>query len=98
VKILLALAPWSHADTYPPSQGRSNFVSGKFGMIGGATPPLGVLYISSMLKRAGHETKFVDGFFVKGQAFEDSVLVLLDLLGFWSSQFSWDRTRKLVSS
>lgn len=98
MKIVLAIAPWSHAETYPPSQGRSNFLSGKFGMLGGATPPLSLLYLSSVLKRAGHETKFVDGFFFKREAFIEEVLSFEpDVLGFWCTQFSWERTKELAA-
>jgi len=95
---MLAIAPWSHEETYPPSQGRSNLVSGKFGMLGGATPPLGILYISSALKRAGHQTGFVDGFFVKGEAWYRQVLALQpDLVGLWTAQFCWERNKEALA-
>jgi len=70
-------------------------LSGKFGMLGGATPPLSLLYISAHLKEQGqHQTCFVDGFFVKDQAWLDAVLGFKpDLIGLWCSQFSWERTK-----
>ena len=95
VKVALAIAPWSHAETYPPSQGRSSVISGKFGMLGGATPPLSLLYLSSCLKQQGHETCFVDGFFVKGDDWLRRILGFQpDLVGLWSSQFSWERNKR----
>ena len=95
MRVTLAIAPWSHSETYPPSQGRSSVLSGKFGMLGGATPPLSLLYISSNLKAHGaHETRFVDGFFVKGDAWYEAALSPAPaLVGLWCSQFSWERTK-----
>ena len=94
MRIVLAICPWSHAETYPPSQGRSNIVSGKFGMLGGATPPLGMLYISACLKQHGHQVTFVDGFFVKGQDWYRQILgVQPDMVGIWSTQFGWEKNK-----
>ncbi len=98
MRVALAIAPWSHAETYPPSLGRSSVLSGKFGMLGGATPPLSLLYISACLKRAGHQTTFVDGFFVKGQAWEEQLLGFApDLVAMWCTQFSWERTKRAAA-
>ena len=99
MRVALAIAPWSHDETYPPSLGRSSLVSGKFGMLGGATPPLSLLYLAPSLRQAGHEPTFVDGFFVKGEAFERRVFSSgPGLVGFWCTQLSWDRTRRVAPS
>lgn len=95
MRVAFAIAPWSHLETYPPSQGKRSVLSGKFGMLGGATPPMSLLYISSYIKaRGSHETCFVDGFFVKGEQWVEELLSFEpDLIGLWSTQFSWERTK-----
>lgn len=99
MKVALAIAPWSHAETYPPSQGRSNRVSGRFGLLGGATPPLSLLYVASSLRAHGHEVWFVDGFFDKDEAFFAGVLDRDPaLVGLWATQFSWERTCALAQA
>lgn len=73
-------------------------MSGRFGMLGGATPPLSLLYLASALKRAGHRVFFVDGFFVKGEEFTATVLSSKpELVGFWCTQFSWKRTKQMAA-
>ena len=98
MRVAFAIAPWSHSETYPPSQGKSSVLSGKFGMLGGATPPMSLLYISSYIKALGnHETRFVDGFFVKGEQWIQALLSFEpDLIGLWSTQFSWERTKRVA--
>lgn len=99
MKVVLAIAPWCHAETYPPSQGRSTKLSGPFGQIGGATPPLSLLYLSSALKKAGHQTAMADGFFLRNeQEFIDFIATEApQLVGFWCSQFSWGRTKRMAT-
>jgi len=54
------------------------------------------LYLSSVLKQHGHEVRLVDGFFHQGSDFEREVLSSEpELLGFWCTQFSWDRTKAI---
>ncbi|MAE69459.1 MAG: hypothetical protein CME06_03200 [Gemmatimonadetes bacterium] len=90
MKVVLAISPWSHSDAYPPSKGKRTIGSGIFGALGGATPPLGLLYLSASLKNAGHQTRIVDGFFAKGEDFESEILSFKpDLIGFWCTQLSW---------
>ena len=94
---MLAIAPWSHADAYPPSKGKGAIGSGIFGALGGATPPLGLLYLSASLKNAGHKTRIVDGFFTRGEDFDKTILSFEpDLVGFWCTQWSWPRTNDTI--
>ncbi|MFH1469007.1 MAG: radical SAM protein [Pseudomonadota bacterium] len=97
MKIALAIAPWRHAETYPPSQGRSNRLSGRFGLLGGATPPLSLLGLSSWLEAHGHQTSFTDGFFLEEAAFMEHLLAGDPAwVGLWATQFSWERTAALA--
>ncbi len=71
-------------------------MSGDRTSIAGASPPLGILYLSACLKQAGHQTGFVDGLerpldWILEQiaAFEP------EIVGFSCTTFAWARTVEL---
>lgn len=66
MKILLATAPWSFADVSPRHLHDSTGLLGRILGIGartvkGASPPMGLLYIASMLRQHGHDVVLADG-------------------------------------
>ncbi|HRY30702.1 MAG TPA: hypothetical protein P5079_11785, partial [Elusimicrobiota bacterium] len=63
MKIVFTIAPYAWSELYPGAQSKQcGFrMSKKFGLIPGSTAPLGILYLSRMLKNAGHDVEFIDG-------------------------------------
>ena len=61
MRILLVIAPWSYASVHPGKMGKRGLLNRLFGTVGGASEPLGLLYIGAMLKRHGHQVRLLDG-------------------------------------
>jgi len=98
MKILLCIAPWRHPEIYTQGMTSKGLFANKFGKIPGATPPLGLLYVATSLKKAGHKVEIIDGILSS----EEEILECLrtqsfDLIGFYINDFLWPRTNKLIS-
>ncbi len=66
MKVLLVTAPWSFAEVTPRHLHDSSGLLGRVLGIGNrtikaASPPMGLLYIASMLRTQGHEVSLADG-------------------------------------
>lgn len=66
MKVYLATAPWSFSDVAPEHLVDSSGWLGKLAGIGprtvkGVSPPMGLLYLASSLRQAGHEPQIGDG-------------------------------------
>ena len=59
MRVLLGIPPYDFRDFYPEYMARRTR-SGR-GLVPGATPPLGLLYIAAVLRQAGHDVFFLDG-------------------------------------
>ncbi len=89
MKVLFVTAPWAFSELYPER------MSGK-STITGASPPLGILYLSAVLKRGGHTTGFVDGMnqtyeWVLDRIREEAP----DMIGISCTTFAWARSAEL---
>lgn len=88
MNILLCIAPWKHTETHTKSMSKKGLLGNKFGRIPGASPPLGLLYIASALKKEGHKVKFVDGIFSSEEEILDLIhLNIFDLVAFSVNEF-----------
>lgn len=90
MKFCFVTAPWAFRETYPDSMAGENTT------IAGASPPLGILYLSAVLKRDGHQTAFVDGM----DRHVDDVMADIraeapDVVGFSCTTFAWERSAEL---
>jgi radical SAM superfamily enzyme YgiQ (UPF0313 family) len=69
-----------------------------FGLVPGATEPLGLLYIASFLKKGGHEVWVIDSIF---SSTEDTIRFIRDkdpgILGVTIISFSWERAKVFLS-
>lgn len=93
MKVLLGLPPYDFRDFYPEYMARR--VRGtRFGLIPGATAPLGLLYIASTLEAAGHEVVFLDGIFVDEAGFHETIRrEEVELLGLLMLGYGWSKSQ-----
>lgn len=91
MRVLFATAPWSSRELYPP-----RMTNGKMS-ITGASPPLGILYLSAVLKRVGHQTALADG---NGKDVDYTLEQIRQfepaMVGIASSSFAWKRSAELA--
>ncbi len=97
MRVMLAIGPWSHSDTLPKTMAARSVLNKKFSMTNSLNYPCGLMYISSVLKQAGHETTFIDGYYHDG----DEILAEIgrwkpDLFGLSVIQFGWPNDQKLL--
>ncbi len=86
MKIVLIVPPWTYKDI------RAEDTQG----IAGAWPPVGTLYIASVLKQSGHEVVFFEGAFYDRQEMVKKIIEEEpDVLGAFVIAMFWDRTKKL---
>ena len=92
MRVLLALPPYDFRDFYPEYMARKTKVAeGKgFGLIPGATAPLGLLYIAAVLRDSGHDVTFMDGVFSsEGQMLGFIKREEIELLGCMMMGYGW---------
>ncbi len=86
MKVMLIVPPWTLKDI------RAHDTQG----IAGAWPPIGSLYIASVLRQAGHEVVFRDGaFYTHKQMLDIIAEEQPDVLGAFVIAMFWERTKKL---
>lgn len=89
LKIAFTTAPWSFDEIYPASMTGPASITG-------ATPPLGILYLSAVVKQRGHQTAFIDG---QDLPMAEVVRKLLehepDVVGLSCTSFAWPRSAEL---
>lgn len=88
MKVMLIVPPWTLTDI------RAHDTQG----IAGKWPPIGSLYILSVLREAGHEVAFCDGGFYT----QEELLVRIseerpDVLGAFVIAMFWERTKRLMA-
>lgn len=94
MKIILTIPSYDIDEFYPDYQGRNTNLS-KFGLIPGVTHPLGLSYISSSLKKSGHEVNIIDGAFESEYSLLRKIIKIgPDLIGIQVSTPLWQRTKK----
>jgi len=96
MKVLLAFAPYDLCWFYPEYQTKKSKIGGGM-LIPGATHPLGLLYLSSALKKEGFQVKIFDGVKHTLDEFFKTIDVFRpDLIGFSSTAPLWKRTLDLA--
>lgn len=86
MKVMLIVPPWTIHDI------RAEDTQG----IAGRWPPIGTLYIASVLREAGHEVVFRDGAFSNQDQLADLVVrERPDVLGAFVIAMFWERTKSL---
>jgi len=86
-RVLFITAPWSFKECYPPRMSNDKTT------IAGATPPLGILYLSACLKQVGHHTGYVDGMDRALDWVVDEINAFApDIVAFSCTTFAWKRT------
>jgi anaerobic magnesium-protoporphyrin IX monomethyl ester cyclase len=94
VRVLLGLPPYDFRDFYPEYMARKGRGGDRFGLIPGATAPLGLLYIASTLEQAGHEVLFLDGIFEDEAAFHETIeRSEVELLGLLMMGYGWHKAQ-----
>jgi radical SAM superfamily enzyme YgiQ (UPF0313 family) len=98
MKVLLATPPWKFSEIYPASMSRTSGPGAdRFGTITGATEPLGMLYLSAVLREAGHRPQILDGFGMQPKEwFARIAKEKPDLFGMTLSAFSWSKSVDLI--
>jgi len=95
--VMLAIGPWSHNDTLPKTMAARSMLNRKFAMTNSLNYPCGMLYVGSSLKRAGHETSFIDGYYHDADEILDEIgRRQPDLVGLSVIQFGWANDQKLL--
>lgn len=92
MRVLLGMPPYDFRDFYPQYMARKRPGSKDFGLIPGATAPLGLLSIAAVLEQAGHDVFFLDGVF----AAEDDFIRLIrregiELVGLLMLGYGWSK-------
>lgn len=94
-KIVLAVAPYRFNQFYPDYQTSLPLLD-NVNLVPGATGPLGIMYISSELKKKDFKVEFIDGVFETEKSFLEKIKKSKpDLLAFYVSSPLWQRTKKI---
>ena len=87
MKVMLIVPPWTIRDI------RAHDTQG----IAGMWPPIGTLYIASVLREAGHDVVFRDGaFYTENELAEIIQREAPDVLGAFVIAMFWERTKSLL--
>lgn len=87
IKIMLILPPHTDTERY----------DAKIGSAAGKVPPLGILYIASLLRENGHEVKVFDGSMTRPEHILDMVSKdQPDIVGISSLTFMWNKAKSLA--
>lgn len=99
MNVLLSIAPYNFCELYPDRQAEhSRLLKRKFGLVPGATTPLGLLYIAGVLIRDGHNVIIADGVFFSWEEMTGIIKTERpDIIGISVTAFAWERTRRLIS-
>ena len=100
MKVALVIAPWSYGTVHPGRMGSSRRLLNRLvGTVGGASEPLGLLYISAVLGQQGHQVTLLDG------ALQSEAQILGALwrgqpavVGLSAMRHNWEVTAALSSS
>lgn len=99
MRVLLTIPSWSYETVHPRSMGLRRGVRKWLGSAGGASEPLGLLYLAATLRAAGHEVQLADGavlahdeILAAAQSFQPT------LVGVSCMTHTWDAAKQLVSA
>jgi radical SAM superfamily enzyme YgiQ (UPF0313 family) len=77
--------------------GEKGILSG-FKPVSGRQPPFGLLFLSSQLKKHGHEVFFLDGYFHTYDSIIDNLRKNIpDIVGMGCMSYNWEKTKVLAS-
>lgn len=97
MQVLLTIAPWSYRSVHPGKMGLNSLLNRLVGTVGGASEPLGLLYLAAALRDREHVVRLADGALLSGSAIVDQVRSWQpDLVGVSSMKHSWAATQQLV--
>ncbi len=95
LKVVLVVPNYSFEDIYPDYQ-VSLPLFDSIKLVPGATHPLGISYIASVLKKRGHSVEFIDGVFEDRKSLIDKIQgENPDIVGIQSVSPLWDRVVSL---
>lgn len=98
MRALLTIAPWSYRSVHPGKMGRDSWLNRLIGTVGGASEPLGLLYLAAGLRQHGHTVRLADGAIESEATILDQVRSWRpDVVGVSSMKHNWAATRRLVS-
>lgn len=97
MRVALVIPPYDFYQIHPSYQVVDKERGSGFGLVPGATHPLGLMYIASSLKKEGHAVKIVDGVFydLKGTLKELSDFKP-DLIGIQATSPLWTEAKGLA--
>ncbi len=98
MNVLLAVPPYQFSEFYPSYMARKTKIDKGFGLIPGASEPLGLLYIASALKQDGHKVWILDGLFNSTSDFIGFIRENNpDILGITVFSFAWEKTKLFLA-
>ncbi len=96
LKVVLVVPSYSFNDIYPDYQVSLPFLD-SLKLVPGATHPLGISYISSVLKERGYEVEFIDGVFESKLSLTSKIVdEKPDIVGVQAVAPLWDRVVELA--
>ncbi len=97
MRVLLAIPPYDFRDFYPEYMARKTADRSRFGLIPGATPPIGLLLIAAVLRQAGHEVFFLDGVYATEEDFHRVMRVHeIELVGLLMMGYGWNTSQSFL--
>ncbi len=97
MKVMLAIAPWSYETVHPKGMGRRGLLNSLVGTVGGASEPLGLLYIAAALRQQGHLVILRDGALEPArQIVEAAEVYRPEVIGVSSMKHDWPSAMGLI--
>ena len=98
MRVLLTIAPWSYRSVHPGRMGQDSLLNRLVGTVGGASEPLGLLYLAATLRDRGHAVRLVDGAIETESAILDTVQAWRPgVVGISSMKHSWPVSQRLAA-